>query len=247
MGTWAGVDLATDDHSVPTVVISTSNALSAGIVDSPEDSGHDHVHAWVDPTQYEREARLFYEFAEFERLGVVYEDTPEGRTYANLAELETVSAEEGFELVTCSLPSEALPADVSYDLTFACFEELAPQIDALWIGSLTAVQRQVLPGILEPMFEYNVPTWYSEDPEFVRYGVMMSVSRSDLSGLGLWTAEVIARIFNGAKPRDLEQVYELPFAIVINLETARQIGFDVPPGLLEAADITYTTIEEGNP
>jgi ABC-type uncharacterized transport system substrate-binding protein len=246
MGTWAGVDLATGEHDVPTVVVSTSNALSAGIIDSAEDSGLDHVHAWVDPTQYERQAQMYHEFVGFDRLGVVYEDTTEGRTYANLAELETVAAEEGFELVTCSLPKESLPDDVAYELSYECFEELAPQIDALWIGAITAAQKQNFPDILTPMFEYDIPTWYSEDPEFVKYGVLMSVSRSELHGLGVWTAEVIASIFNGAKPRDLGQVYELPFAIVINLETARRIGFDVPPGLLEAADLTYETIEQGN-
>ncbi len=37
--------------------------------------------------------------------------------------------------------------------------------------------------------------------------------------------ETFAKILNGAKPHDLKQEFESPLKIVINLETARKIGF----------------------
>jgi hypothetical protein len=49
MGAWASQDLAVDDHGVPTLVASTSNPLTAGIIDSPQDFGLDLVHARVEP------------------------------------------------------------------------------------------------------------------------------------------------------------------------------------------------------
>ena len=45
MGTWAGKDLATDRHHTPTMVLSASDPLSAGIIKSVEDSGFEHLHA----------------------------------------------------------------------------------------------------------------------------------------------------------------------------------------------------------
>ncbi len=52
MGTWAGKDFANDSHSTPTMVMSTSDPLSSGIIKSIEDSGFDHVHARVDPDRF---------------------------------------------------------------------------------------------------------------------------------------------------------------------------------------------------
>ena len=60
-GTWAGQDLANDRHKTPTIVISTSNPLSSGIIKSLEDSGYDHVHARMNPYRYERQVRIFHD------------------------------------------------------------------------------------------------------------------------------------------------------------------------------------------
>jgi hypothetical protein len=49
----------------------------------------------------------------------------------------------------------------------------------------------------------------------------------------------MARIFNGAKPGDLNQIFEDPKHITINLKTAKTIGFHPPKGLLRAADTIY--------
>lgn len=46
-GTWAGQDFANNQHRTPMMVLSASNAVRSGIIKSIEDSGFDHVHAWI--------------------------------------------------------------------------------------------------------------------------------------------------------------------------------------------------------
>src|SRR5690606_4444745 len=91
MGTWAGQDMRAIGPPIPTIVGSTSDPLAAGIADSIQDSGRDNLHTRIEPQRYQRQLRLFHEIVPFKRLGIVYEDSEAGRTYAGLKAVEQVS------------------------------------------------------------------------------------------------------------------------------------------------------------
>ena len=244
--TWAGKDLANNEHSVPTMVVSCSDPIGSGIIESAEDSGFDHVLAKCDPGRYIRQVRLYHDIFNFKKLGVVYEDTEDGRAYANLDALQRVAEEKGFELVECHAGDTGITADECREEAFNCLNKIAPEIDAFWVSDHNGLSTKYMPDVLEPLFECRIPTWSTLGADTVKYGVLMSIAASGYQDIGLWYAENMAKIFNGAKPRDLNQVFEDPNVIAINLEAAKRIGYEPPESILDIADIVYDKIYHGD-
>ncbi len=243
MGTWAGIDLANDEHATPTIVMSTSDPVRAGIIASVQDSGHDHVHARVDPRRYERQLRLFHDSIGFSRLGVAYEDTVYGRSYAAIDMVEKMADERGFEVRRCHTLSDVTDQARAEESVIRCFEELAPEVDALYVTIQGGVNTTTIPELVRIANRHRVPTFSQLGSEEVRYGFLMSLSRSGFDRVGRFLARTIAKTLNGARPRSLEQLYEEAGHIAVNLKTAELIGLYLYADLLAAADEIYHSIE----
>jgi ABC-type uncharacterized transport system substrate-binding protein len=241
MGTWAGIDLR-DGHSVPTMVVSTTDPVSAGIIDSPGDSGRDHLHAKCDPDKYRRQVRAFYNIVRFRRLGVLADGNGQGHVYANLPDIRTVAGEMGFDVVVVDV------RDTDGDIEGARGEcargmaELAGRVDAVWLTDLRGTQANFLPDVIKPLLRHRIPSWSTLGPAHVERGVLMGMTEENMRDVGLFHARTMARIFHGARPRDLPQIFEDRKALVVNLEVARRIGYDLPPALPLVADETYEEI-----
>lgn len=242
MGTAAGQDIANNEHSVPTTIGSTTDALASNIIKSVEDSGYDHIHAKIDPTRHERQVWLFKEIIGFKRLGIIYENTSEGRGFGGIGSVERAARKENIELVRCYAKNKNLSTALAERNLVRCFERLADKVDAVYIARHKSANLQNLPARLAPLFEKQIPTFSQAGADEVKHGVLLSMALSSFRPLGLFHAGTIAKVFNGAKPRDLEQLFENPPKIAINLATAKAIDYDPPIEILGAADIIYQTI-----
>jgi len=240
MGTWAGQDLANDRHATPVFVVQSSAPVAAGIVKSAEDSSLPHVFAHRDPTRYIRQIRLFSEIVGFKKLGIAFEDTPTGRSYAAVEDVRQTCDALGVKLVECHVATNT-PSDPRAEKTYLeCCERLAREVDAMYLTHSVAVVKS-LPELLAPFTKAKVPTFAQMGIDAVRAGALMSISQTDFSTVGLFYARTIAQVLHGATPASLPQVFEDPPIIAINLETAKNIGFNPSSGVLARAEIVSST------
>jgi len=239
MGTWAGQDLANNKHTVPVVVLSTSDPILAGIIKSIDNSGYDHVTARADPKRYLRQLRMFHRIVKFETLGVAYENTPDGHIYSALDDIQQVSKDRGFRIITCNVLDTTTDHQKADGSCLKCFEQLSHQVDAIYITALTCVDRRI--NEIVKIFRKNkTPSFSMIGSRFVKKGFLLSISSdSGYNEIGKYHADKIARILNGTKPIELKQNFEDPLDIAVNKETARQIGFDVPKSILSIATEIY--------
>jgi ABC-type uncharacterized transport system substrate-binding protein len=240
IGTWAGQDMRAIGPPVSTIVGSTSDPLAAGISDSATDSGRDNLHARIEPDRYQRQIRLFREIVPFKKLGIVYEDSEAGRTYGAVAAVEQVGKELGFAVEHCHARSSSVSTETAVANALQCYRDLAQQrVDAVYVTSHRGVTLESIGDIARILRQAKIPSFSMAGSKEVERGILLSLAQADLSYVGLFHAETIARIFNGAKARQLSQLWVDPPKIALNLATARIIGFDPPVDILLAADEVY--------
>ncbi|MVW70465.1 ABC transporter substrate-binding protein [Bordetella sp. 15P40C-2] len=247
MGTWAGQDMAALQAPVPTIVASTSDAVAAKIIRSVEDSGLDNLHARVEPQRYQRQIRLFHDIYPFKRLGIVYEDSPEGRLYGGVDAVHEIAREAGFSVIACHTPSNGVPQSEATRGVLDCYRRLAPNIDAAYVTVHRGVTPTSVRAVAEILSHAAVPSFSMLGSGQVQQGILLSVAEADASYVGRFYARTIAHILNGAKPRSLSQVWIDPSKLAINLQTARLIGFDPPVEALFAADELFSHDTPGTP
>ena len=241
-GTWAGQDLANNLHKIPVVVCSASDPVASRIILSVEDSGYDHVHARVDPYKYQNQLRLFHRVVNFKRLGIVYVDTLSGKSYAALPDVYKMSEELNFRVITCTIPEDIL-ADESALLTERCHEKLISRgIDALYLTTQIGVTLKSMSLILKPLYKEKIPIFSQTGTKEVKYGCTLSMSQANYRYESNFYASVIARIFNGEKPRNIRQIFEEPQKIVVNNEVLKMMNLVIPNDIKQLIDEEYDSI-----
>jgi len=152
---------------------------------------------------------------------------------ANVSSAETTLREVQKAAPTIGLQTQILNATTISEID-AAFATLARErSDALFVApdaffSSRAVQFATLTAI------NRIPASYSTS-DFVLTGGLMSYG-TDIADtyhqVGVYTGSIL----KGAKPADLPVLQAMKFVFAINLQTARALGIEVPPGLLNIAD-----------
>ena len=117
------------------------------------------------------------------------------------------------------------------DAAFATFARARP--DALFVGpdAFFTDRRNQFASLTA---RDGIPSAYA-NRELVEAGGLMSYG-TDLADMFHQVGVYTGKILKGAKPADLPVLQSTKFEFVINLQTARALGIEVPPGVLSIAD-----------
>ena len=132
-----------------------------------------------------------------------------------------------------ALPIHILNASTNSEIDAAFATLASERADALFVAASNYFHsRRVQLAVLAA--RYRIPVILPQR-EFVEAGGLMSYGTDiadSIRQVGIYTGKVL----KGAKPADLPVVQSTKFEFVINLQTARSLGIDVPATLLTRAD-----------
>jgi putative ABC transport system substrate-binding protein len=172
------------------------------------------------------------------QLGLLHELLPGAVRFALLVNPGGALAEPTIAEVQSAASVIGRQIDVlrarTHDDIDAAFTSLAQKRpDALMVGTNALfTDRRV--QLVTLATRHAVPTIYSKR-EFTDAGGLMSYGSSIIDRerqLGVYTG----RILKGEKPADLPVLRATKFEFVINLQTAKTLGLDMPPTLIARAD-----------
>src|SRR5262245_36442447 len=173
------------------------------------------------------------------RLGLLHELLPAAARFGVLVNpsvprtAASVTARAQAAASTIGRQIEVFAAETSGEIDAAFASMVQKRVDALLIGTnVLFTNRRVQLATLAA--RHALPVIYFER-EFVEAGGLMSygsslVDRNRQGGI------YVGRVLKGEKPADLPVLQPTKFELVINLQTARLLGIEVPPTLLAAAD-----------
>src|SRR5215472_787681 len=173
------------------------------------------------------------------RLGLLHELVPKAVRVAmlvnpaNAPSAETTLRDLPEAARAIGLQIQVLNASTSREIEAAFATLVRERADALFVApDAFFISRRV--QFVTLAARYGIPTAHNAREE-VEAGGLMSYGTDNLDmwrQVGVYTGQIL----KGAKPADLSVLQSTKFEFVINLQTARALGLEVPPQLLASAD-----------
>jgi putative ABC transport system substrate-binding protein len=182
---------------------------------------------------------FFNQEVDAKRLGLLHELVPKAVRVAvllnpasvTIAETTLRSVQEAARVIGLQIHVLNATTIGEIDAAFATLERERP--DALFVaGDVFLTSRRV--QFVTLAARDRIPAAYT-NRDYVAAGGLMSYG-TDIVDSFRQVGTYTGRVLKGAKPGDLPVVQSTKFEFVINLQTAKALGIEVPPTLIALAD-----------
>lgn len=146
-----------------------------------------------------------------------------------VSELEAVLRAQGGQLVTAPV-REVTQGD---DLDQAFDRLVGQRVQAVVIDNYATIGA-TSKRVAAVLTRHRLPA-IMEDASYARSGVLMTYTEPSVEAY-LRIAQYVQRILAGASPAELPMMRPTRFELVINLQTAKVLGIEIPQSLLQRAD-----------
>jgi putative tryptophan/tyrosine transport system substrate-binding protein len=131
------------------------------------------------------------------------------------------------------LQIQILNASTSSEIDVAFATLARERLGALFVGTSPFFGARRI-QMVQLAAHHSIPATYASR-QYTEVGGLMSYG-SNTTDAYRQVGVYVGRILKGTKPTDLPVVQASKFELVINAQTARMLGLEVPPGLLSIAD-----------
>jgi putative tryptophan/tyrosine transport system substrate-binding protein len=172
------------------------------------------------------------------RLGLLHELLPQAALFAVLVDansplMETTIKDLHAAALAIGRKIEVLAATTNRDIDTAFASLVQKRADALLV-SPEPLFRDRRVQILTLAARHVVPAMYPTR-DYAEAGGLMSYG-SDFTDVFRQTGVYAGRVLKGEKPADMPVLQATKLEFIINLQTAKAFGLDIPPTLLARAD-----------
>lgn len=239
MGTAATKAMLKENNDrVPIVAIGVSDPVGMKFIDPYTGPAAPNLIIHFIRDQWEIRFRTMSTALHVHRLGLMYTNTLEGRTFSNVTAAREVGREQGFTLIEYPYIHEE---ESEKDCAEGIDALLDAGIDAFYVPALNCFDwHYANPGpIIEKLHKRGVKTFAQEGKIQVKNGVLMGLTLTNNGSLGRFYAQKIGEQLQLLSVRDYEEDTVKNPIFTINLTTAKMLHLDFPFKLLVATDVIY--------
>lgn len=219
--------LAQRTRTIPIVMFGVPNPLGLGLIASLSHPGH-NITGVSSQTEdmLGKDLQLLKEISP--RISHVAVITYGMAPYWSLAHDSYTAAAQPLGLAL-----HMIPVSRATDLDAVLTGLATERPDALVVSSVALFSAHTS-AIVAFAIEHHLPT-LTFQTQMVRDGLLMSYE-ADVPEMYRTVAATVDKILRGAKPADIPVEQPTKFRFTINMKTARAIGVEIPPILLQRAD-----------
>ena len=167
---------------------------------------------------------LAHEILEFKSIGIIYEDTVDGRKASGYDIIKPVADRKKFDIISCKISFSILPIDKIKQQMIECYGKLPLQSQAIYVSPQNALDKKFIQVLNKNLLFFKTPT-ISNNSNVIDPSITLAINkRRDTSSKDPEKMAVYNNLLSGLKVHEFsEQLKGLP-GISVNMDHFQEYG-----------------------